>query len=176
METKETTTSQYLSFGIGEELFAVDVAKVREVLEIMPITKIPRAPEFMKGVINVRGSVVPVVDLRIKFGMAEAEDTVDTCIVVMEVEMETETIVLGAKVDAVEEVVDLDSDQIEPAPKIGTRLNTDFIKGIGKSEDKFIILLDIDRMFSTEELDLVREAEVVLPTKTPELAEVLEEV
>ena len=172
METNETTAEQYLSFGIGEELFAVDVAKVREVLEIMPITKIPRAPDFMKGVINVRGSVVPVVDLRIKFGMAEAEDTVDTCIVVMEVNLETETIVLGAKVDAVEEVVDLDSDQIEPAPKIGTRLNTEFIKGIGKREDKFIILLDIDRMFSSEELALVREAEGILPTTAPEPAEV----
>ncbi len=172
MDTNETTAEQYLSFKIGEELFAVDVAKVREVLEIMPITKIPRAPEFMKGVINVRGTVVPVVDLRIKFGMDEAEDTVDTCIVVMEVEMETETIVLGTKVDAVEEVVDLDSDQIEPAPKIGTHLNTEFIKGIGKREDKFIILLDIDKMFSSEELSLVREAEGVLPTKTPELAKV----
>ena len=159
MEVNKETAVQYLSFKIGEELFAVDVAKVREVLEIMAITKIPRSPEFMKGVINVRGSVVPVVDLRIKFGMAEAENTIDTCIVVMELEIETETIVLGAKVDAVEEVVDLNSDQIEPPPKLGTSLKTEFIKGIGKREEKFVILLDIDRMFSTEELAMVQEAE-----------------
>ncbi len=160
-ETMETT--QYLTFKLGEEIFALDIAKVREVLDFTAITKVPRTPEFMRGVINLRGSVVPVVDLRLKFGMSKTQRTVNTCIIITEVTAEGETTILGALADSVQEVVDLGPDHIEPAPKIGTRLNTEFIKGMGKQNDKFIILLDIDRIFSLDELTLVQ----VSPAEAP---------
>ncbi len=153
MSTAEIAeTTQYLTFKLGDEVFALDISKVREVLDFTAITKVPRTPEFMRGVINLRGSVVPVVDLRLKFGMAPTERTVNTCIIITEVSVDNETTVLGALADSVQEVMDLGPDHIEPAPKIGTRLNTEFIKGMGKQNDKFVILLDINRVFSTEEL------------------------
>jgi purine-binding chemotaxis protein CheW len=152
-------TTQYLTFKLDGEVFAVDIAKVREVLDFTTITKVPRTPDFMRGVINLRGSVVPVVDLRLKFGMPKTERTVNTCIIITEVSVDGETIILGALADSVQEVIDLDPDHIEPAPKIGTKLRTEFIKGMGKQNDKFIILLDINRVFSTDELALVQSAE-----------------
>ena len=115
-------------------------------------------PEFMCGVINLRGGVVPVVDLRLKFGMSEAEKTVNTCIVIVEVSIDEESAVLGALVDSVQEVFEFEPDQIEPAPKIGTRLKTDFIKGMGKRDDQFIMILDIDKVFSIEELEIVQDS------------------
>ena len=126
-------------------------------LEYSTVTKVPQTPDFMCGVINLRGGVVPVVDLRLKFGMSQAEKTVNTCVVIVEVTLDEASTVLGALVDSVQEVFELEADQIEPAPKIGTRLNTDFIKGMGKRDDEFIIILDIDRVFSTEEISLVQE-------------------
>lgn len=158
-DTAISEITQYLTFKLAEEVFAVEVDRVQEILEFPAVTKIPRTPEFMRGVINVRGSVVPIVDLRLKFGMEETEDTIDTCIVVMEVVMEGETVVLGAIADSVDEVIDQQPDQVEPPPRIGTNLNTEFIKGMGKRDDHFIIILDIDRIFSAEEITMVREAE-----------------
>jgi purine-binding chemotaxis protein CheW len=152
-------TTQYLTFKLDGEVFAVDIAMVREVLDFTTITKVPRTPDFMRGVINLRGSVVPVVDLRLKFGMAKTERTVNTCIIITEVSVDGETVILGALADSVQEVIDLDPDHIEPAPKIGTKLRTEFIRGMGKQNDKFIILLDINRVFSTDELALVQNAE-----------------
>ena len=149
-------TVQYLTFKLEEEVFALDVAKVREILEITSITKIPQTPEFMRGVINLRGSVVPVIDMRLKFGMSATEQTVNTCIIVVEVTLEGETIVLGALADSVQEVVEMEPDQIEPAPHIGTRLNTNFIKGMGKHEGDFVMILDIDKVFSEEEMVAVQ--------------------
>jgi len=151
-----TDTRQYLTFRLGDEVFATDVAKVREVLEFTTITKIPRTPEFMSGVINLRGSVVPVVDFRLCFGMSKTERTRNTCIVVVEVVLDNESTVIGALADSVEEVIDLEPDQIQPAPRIGTQIRTDFIKGMGKRDTQFIMILDIDRVFSTEELAAVR--------------------
>jgi purine-binding chemotaxis protein CheW len=148
-----TETTQYLSFKLGEEIFAVDVAKVREILDVITITKVPQTPDFMKGVINLRGSVVPVMDIRLKFGMSPTERTVNTCIIVMEVTQDGETMVLGSLADSVQEVLDLEPDQIEPAPRIGTRLRSDFIKGMGKQNEQFIIILDIDRIFTAGELN-----------------------
>ncbi len=150
-----TETTQYLSFKLGEEIFAVDVAKVREILDVIAITKVPQTPDFMRGVINLRGSVVPVMDMRLKFGMPPTERTVNTCIIVMEVTQEGETMVLGSLADSVQEVLDLEPDQIEPAPRIGTRLRSDFVKGMGKYNDRFIIILDIDRIFSAGELEVI---------------------
>ncbi|KIH75348.1 CheW protein [Geoalkalibacter ferrihydriticus] len=145
-------TNQYLTFKLDGEIFALGIAKVREVLDYTAITKVPKSPDFMRGVINVRGGVVPVIDLRVKFGMAPTPQTVNTCIIIVEIAMEGETTVLGVLADQVEEVLDLDPAQIEPAPRIGTRLRTEFIQGMGKREEQFIILLDIDRVFSGEEL------------------------
>src|SRR5512136_2416812 len=155
-ETVETT--QYLTFRLDEELFALDISKVREVLDCTAITRVPRTPEFMLGVINLRGSVVPVVDLRLKFGMTRSEKTVNTCIIITEVKVDDETVILGALVDSVQEVIDLESGDLEPPPKIGARLNTDFFKAMGKHNDKFIIILYIDRVFSTSELAVVQHA------------------
>ncbi len=147
-----TETSQYLTFKLGDEVFALDIGKVREVLDSTSIAKVPQTPDFMLGVINLRGTVVPVVDMRLKLAMTKTEATVNTCIIIVEIEIDAETTVLGALVDSVQEVMDLDPDQIEPPPRIGTRLNTKFIKGMGKREEKFIIILDIDKVFSADEL------------------------
>ena len=158
MSGKEITeTRQYLTFKLGNEVFGIDVAKVREVLDFTTITEIPRTPDFMSGVINLRGSVVPVVDLRLCFQMSKTVRTRNTCIVVVEVQLEGEATVIGALADSVEEVIDLEPDQIQPAPKIGTQIRTDFIKGMGKREAQFIMILDIDRVFSAEELSAVRD-------------------
>jgi purine-binding chemotaxis protein CheW len=150
--------TQYLTFRLEDEVFALDISKVREVLEYTTVTKVPRTPDFMCGVINLRGGVVPVVNMRLKFGMPDAEKTVNTCIIIVEVTLDGETTVLGALADSVQEVMDLEPDQIEPAPKIGTRLRTDFIKGMGKQDNKFIMILDIDKVFSADELALVQDA------------------
>lgn len=150
-------TNQYLTFRLGDEMFAINVAQVREVLDISTITRVPRAPEFMRGVINVRGSVVPVVDLRQKFGMSGTEHTVDSRIVVMELSLDGDLTVLGAMADSVHEVMELETENIEEPPSIGSRWRTEFIKGIGKSNEEFIIILDIDRVFSTDELAAVQE-------------------
>ena len=153
-----TETTQYLTFRLGEEVFALDIGKVREVLDFTSITKVPQTPDFMKGVINLRGSVVPVVDMRLKFGMSETERTVNTCIIIVEISLDNETTVLGALADSVQEVIELEPDGIEPAPKIGARLKTDFIRGMGKRDGRFIIILDIDRVFSSDELALAQSA------------------
>jgi len=156
--TATMETMQYLSFKLEDEVFALDITKVREVLDYTTITKVPRTPEFMRGVINLRGSVVPVVDLRLKFGMTKTEKTVNTCIIIVEVMVDGEIGVLGALADSVQEVMDLGPEQIETAPRIGTWLNTEFIKGMGKRDNSFIIILDVDKVFSTDELVLVNNA------------------
>ena len=153
-----TETVQYLTFKLADEIFAFDVAKVREILELTSITKVPQTPDFMRGVINLRGSVVPVIDLRLNFGMQCTEQTVNTCIIVVEVNLNGETIVLGVLADSVQEVLDLEPQQIEPAPKIGTKLRTEFIRGMGKRDEQFIIILDIDKVFSGDELLAVRDS------------------
>jgi purine-binding chemotaxis protein CheW len=147
-----TETAQYLSFKLDDEIFALDVGKVREILEYTTVTKVPQTPAYMGGVINLRGNVVPVIDLRQKFGMSVTERTVNTCIIVAEVQCEDELIVLGTLADSVQEVVEMDPACIEAAPHIGSRLNTAFLKGMGKVDDHFVMILDIDKVFSEEEL------------------------
>jgi len=154
---EEFQATQYLTFTLADEVFAVDVARVREILEMPSITKVPQVPDFMRGVINLRGCVVPVIDLRLKFGMEETSQTVNTCIIVVEVVMDGENIVLGALSDSVQEVIEMESSQIEAAPHIGTHLNTDFIKGMGKQDSNFVMILDIDRVFNSEELASIAE-------------------
>jgi purine-binding chemotaxis protein CheW len=152
---KDSDTNQFLTFELDDEVFALGIDKVREVLDYTSVTKVPQTPEFMRGVINLRGSVVPVVDMRLKFGMAKTEKTVNTCIIIVEINLDDETTVLGALADSVQEVLDLEPDQIEPAPRIGTRLNTEFIRGMGKRDEQFIIILDIDKVFTGAELAMV---------------------
>jgi len=142
----------YLTFRLGDELFAIDVGQVREVLEMETITAVPNALEFMRGIINVRGSVVPVVDLRAKFGMSAIENTVHTRVVVMELDLDGEVNVLGALADSVHEVIELNPDTIEPPPRLGNRWRSQFIKGVGKRDERFILILDIEKVFSLEEL------------------------
>lgn len=152
-----TETTQYLTFKLDEELFALDIAKVREVLDFTSVAKVPQTPDFMLGVINLRGSVVPVVDMRVKFGMPGNEISINTCIIIVEIEIDGEITVLGALADSVQEVLELDPEQIEPPPRIGTRLNTKFIKGMGKRDSQFLIILDVDKVFSEDELAVAHE-------------------
>ncbi|MBF0213260.1 MAG: chemotaxis protein CheW [Magnetococcales bacterium] len=157
-DTDTTTSTQYLTFTLGTEVFAVDIAKIREVLEFTSVTKVPRTPGFMCGVINLRGSVVPVVDMRQKFNMSRSEKSVNTCIIILEIAQDDGVVVMGALADSVREVMELEPGQIEPPPKIGMRLRADFLKGMGKQEGRFIMILDIDRLFSVEELSSVQNA------------------
>jgi purine-binding chemotaxis protein CheW len=149
-------STQYLTFRLQEEIYAVDVANIREILDFITITKVPKSPEFMRGVINLRGSVVPVIDMKLKFGLPQTEKTVNTCIIVMEISVDGETVIIGSLADAVQEVLEMEPDQIEPAPRIGTRLNTEFIKGMGKRNDQFLMILDIDKIFSFDDIDSLR--------------------
>lgn len=143
---------QYLSFVLRDDFFAVDIFKVREVLDVTTLTKIPRMPEYLCGVTNLRGSVVPVVDLGLKLGMAPIERTVNTCIMIMEVQVEGENseVLMGVLTDMVQEVFDLKDEELEAVPRMGTNLNTDFIKAMGHYGDDFLIILDTDRILSSE--------------------------
>jgi len=156
---ENSNANQYLTFTLDNEQYAIGVAKVREVLEHTKITKLPRTDVFMKGLINLRGAGVPVIDLRLKFGLAETPITKDTSIIVMEVEGQDGSIVVGALADAVHEVVEIDEKSIEPAPRFGTRLAAEFIKGVGKKDELFIIILDIDRIFNAEEIQVLAKEE-----------------
>jgi purine-binding chemotaxis protein CheW len=143
---------QFLAFTLAGETFALEVESVREVLEVIPITRVPRMPGFMSGVINVRGSVVPVIDLRVKFGMEAGEKTVSTCIVVLEHGSGNGKVVWGALVDAVQEVIEFEGSQVEPAPRVGTGMGNGLLRGIGKRGDRFVMILDLSRVFSGDEL------------------------
>lgn len=155
MSTKEETSqqqaTQYLTFTLREEGFAIEIAKVREVLDVTTMTKIPRMPDYLSGVINLRGNVVPVMDLGQKLGMGQIKYTKNTCIMIVELEVENAMVEMGVLTDSVQMVLDLHADDIESVPKMGTNLNTEFIKGMGRqSEDKFLIILDIDMVLSSE--------------------------
>jgi len=151
-------TRQYLSFLLDGECFAISVARVREIIGNSSLTRIPRMPDFMSGVINLRGSVVPVIDMCLKLGIGQVKETVDSCIVVIEAQLDGETIVVGALVDAVQEVFEMELSQMEPPPKMGTRLDTTFIEGMGRRDNVFVILLDPDHVFSVTELEAAQSA------------------
>jgi len=130
----------------------LEIGKVREVLDLTTVTKVPQTCDFMRGVINLRGNVVPVVDMRRRFDMAPAEATVNSCIIIVEVSFGSETAILGAIADAVEEVLELEPGLIEPPPKIGAKMDTGFIRGMGRRDERFIIILNIDNIFSNNDL------------------------
>lgn len=143
-------TKSYLSFKIGDELFAAHVSKVINILELTKITKIPQTPEYMLGVINLRGTVLPVVDARLKFGIPASDFTSLTCIIVTDVQLENESVLIGVLVDSVQEVLNVELDQIKPPPGVGNKFHSEYIKGIINVTDEFILLLDIDNVFASE--------------------------
>ncbi len=158
-----SSTAQYLTFTLDQERYAIDIAKVREVLEFSAVTKVPRTPEFMRGMINLRGNIVPVIDLRLKLGLSRTERTVDTSIVITEVMVDGQPTVLGALADSVQEVIDLEAASIAPPPRMGTRVNTDFIHGMARRDDQLLVVLDIDRILSEDDLRAVATAPSVAP-------------
>lgn len=149
--------NSYLTFKLGAEIFAANVSKVLNILEVSKITKVPKAPAYMKGVINLRGSVLPLVDTRIKFGMDETQITTNTCILVLDIEMGGDNIQVGALVDSVQEVLEFEESDIQPAPSIGSKYKSEFIDGVAKVNDNFVMLLNMDLIFSTDELSLIKE-------------------
>jgi len=152
-----TQTAQYITFRLGDELFAINVAQVREVLDLTLITKVPTAPAYMRGVVNVRGNAIPVVDLRQRFGLPSTAETVNTRILVLELQIDGEQAVLGGIADSVHEVIELEPSQIAPPPTIAMRWRSEFIQGMGKRGDEFIIVLDINAVFASDAQALVAE-------------------
>ena len=143
---------KYLTFSLAEEEYGIGILKIKEIIGMMPITSVPQTPEFVKGVINLRGKVIPVMDLRLRFGMGEIEYTERTCIIVVEIEGQTGTVMIGIVVDSVSEVLNIKGDDIAETPTFGTKLNTEYILGMAKMGGGVKILLDIDRVLSGEEI------------------------
>ena len=167
-------SAQYITFKLGDELFAIDVTQVHEVLELSLVTRVPSAPDFMRGLVNVRGKAIPIVDLRAKFGLPASADTLNTRVVIMEMELDGETAVLGGVADSVHEVIEIEPAQISAAPRIASRWRTELIRGIGRRGDEFIIILNINAVFSSQELALVNghtdDSAAELPAAELELA------
>lgn len=145
-------TRQYLTFQLSDEQYGLNVLQVREVLEIPRITRVPRMPAYMKGVINIRGSVIPVINLRLKLGLEELENSVNSRVVIIEIETSQEKIALGILVDSVQEVVDIGQSEISPPPRIGTKIESAFINGIARLGQGFVIILNIDQVFDNQEM------------------------
>ncbi|BDX39357.1 chemotaxis protein CheW [Tenuifilaceae bacterium CYCD] len=153
MEQEKTSKiNSYLTFKLGDEEFAAHVGKVLNILEMTKITQVPKAPDYLKGVINLRGAVLPVIDARIKFGMPETEYTTNTCIIVLDIDLDGESVHVGAIVDSVQAVLEIDNNQIMPLPTLGSRYKSEFIIGMAKIDEKFIIILNMDAVFSIDEI------------------------
>lgn len=151
------TAGKYLTFKLGAEAYGLGILKVQEIIGMMSVTHVPRIPEFIRGVINLRGKVIAVVDLRRKFGLDAHEDTERTCIIVVQVTRADDRVTMGIIVDEVSEVLYIESGQIEPPPCFGTSVNTDFLMGMGKVGEKVIMLLDADKVLSREEVAVLSE-------------------
>lgn len=149
---RQGLAGKYLTFKLGVESYGVGILKVQEIIGIMAITHVPRMPAFVRGVINLRGKVIPVVDLPLKFGMDSRADTEKTCVIVAQVAEGTHSVTMGLIVDEVSEVLDVRVEQIEPAPSFGAGVDTAFILGMGKVGEKVVMLLDVDRVLSVNEL------------------------
>jgi purine-binding chemotaxis protein CheW len=144
--------SQYLTFSLYKEKYAVSVSNVREILEVIPITRVPGMPDYMKGVLNLRGSVVPVIDLRKKFSLPDAENTIDTSIIILEIINGEEIMLIGSLVDSVQEVINISAEEIEPAPTLGMSMKTGFITGMFQHDKDFLIILNINKVLSSDEI------------------------
>jgi purine-binding chemotaxis protein CheW len=153
--------AQYLTFTLGEEVFAMDIRTVREIIQYGPMTPVPLMPAFVRGVINLRGAVVPVIDLKARFGQAPAVVGKKSCIVIFDAVRQGERVELGLLVDAVSEVIDIPPSQIEPPPSFGTAVRRDFIRGMGKVASRFVILLEPDKALDVEEMAALCESSQV---------------
>lgn len=149
---------KYLTFTLAEEEYGIGILKIKEIIGMMPITTVPRTPEFVKGVINLRGKVIPVMDLRLRFGMEEIDYTERTCIVVVEIEGTSGTVMIGVVVDSVSEVLNIKGEDVEETPTFGSKMNTEYILGMAKMEGGVKILLDIDRVLNEDEIAALDEA------------------
>lgn len=158
VKTMADKEGKYLTFTLGEEEYGIGILKIREIIGIMPITSVPRTPGFVKGVINLRGKVIPIIDLRLKFGMESIEYTDRTCIIVVEISGGESTIQIGIIVDTVSEVLNIKSEDIEETPTFGTNLDTDYILGMAKVSGAVKILLDIDKVLSSDEISAIDKA------------------
>ena len=154
-ELAVTEQDQHLTFDLSDEELAVPVMNIREIIRYGKLTKMPMVPNFIEGVINLRGNVVPVINLAAKFGLKLREVNKRTCIIIMEVEIDREPVVMGIVVDKVLQVIEIPEDNIEPSPTLGASIQTNFIKGMARTEDGFIIILDISQVLSAEEIALV---------------------
>lgn len=146
---------KYLTFTLAEEEYGIGILKIKEIIGMMPITSVPQTPEFVKGVINLRGKVIPVMDLRLRFGMVEMDYTDRTCIIVVEMDGQAGTVMIGIVVDAVSEVLNIKADHIEDTPTFGAKLDTEYILGMAKMEGGVKILLDIDRVLNNREIEML---------------------
>jgi purine-binding chemotaxis protein CheW len=152
METNESSQlGQYLTFFLDTDEYGLEIRSIREIVEYQPITRVPGSPFFLKGVMNLRGSVVPVIDLALVLGLPERAPGRRTCIIVLDAEMGEQSTVIGLMVDAVRQVTEIKGAQIEPVPSFGTRVQTDFIQGMGRIEDKFVLLLQLARLLEAAE-------------------------
>jgi purine-binding chemotaxis protein CheW len=154
-------THQYLTFVLAGEVFAMGILAIKEIIEYANLTEVPMMPDYVRGVINLRGAVVPVIDLSVRFGKPPSPVTKRTCIVIVEIVASGERHVFGVVVDAVNAVLDIPATEVEPPPAFGTSVRTDFIHGMGKVNGKFVILLDADHVLATEEMDVLVEAQGV---------------
>ena len=152
------TTGKYLTFALEKEEYGIGILKVKEIIGMMPITSVPRTPDFVKGVINLRGKVIPVIELRSKFGMASIPYSERTCIIVVEVDSQETTVPIGIVVDSVSEVLNILEKEIEDAPAFGTKMNTAYILGMAKTEGGVKILLNIDKVLSGDEIMAIENA------------------
>jgi len=143
---------KYLTFSLGGEDYGIAILKVKEIIGMLPITPVPQAPDFLKGVINLRGRVIPVTDLRLKFGMEPLDYNERTCIIVVEVAGKENNVLMGVVVDSVSEVLNIKAEEIQATPEFGTKVNTDYIQGIAKMDGGIKILLDIDKVLSVEDI------------------------
>jgi purine-binding chemotaxis protein CheW len=156
-QVKTLKGGKFLTFLMANEKYGLEILKVREIIGMMDVTSIPTTPAFVRGVINLRGKVIPVVDLRLKFGMEAKEDTQRTCIIVVHLTHTAEEMTMGIIVDEVSDVLDINQDQIEPPPSFGPNIRTDFILGMGKVEQKVVTMLDIDRVLTEQEVALMED-------------------
>ena len=158
--TKAMTEKEgkYLTFSLACEEYGIGILKIKEIIGMMPITTVPQTPDFVKGVINLRGKVIPVIDLRLRFGMEEMDYTERTCIIVVEIEGTSGNVIIGIVVDSVSEVLNIKSEEIEETPTFGAKLNTDYILGMAKMEGGVKILLDIDKVLTAREIDNMKKA------------------
>jgi purine-binding chemotaxis protein CheW len=157
-KTEATEEKLFLTFVLDNEVYGIEILKVREIIGLMDSTTVPQTPDYMKGVINLRGKVIPIIDLRLKFSMPEEEHTKETCVIVVDISGQNNTLQqIGIIVDSVSEVLNINSGEIEDAPQFGQKIDSNFILGLGKTDERIIILLDIEEVLTIEDLKVVEQ-------------------